>query len=88
MKRMIHLSVLALALAPALALAQAAPSATPYPQWDELTPAQRDALVTPLRERWDAALQRAQASLAGGITDWVVEIEGRDRSAPRTATAR
>jgi hypothetical protein len=54
MNRMIHLSVLALALLPALAFAQAAPTPTQYPQWDELTPAQRDALITPLRERWNA----------------------------------
>ena len=54
MKRMIRLTVLALALLPAFAFAQARPAAVPYPEWDQLTPAQREALVTPLRERWNA----------------------------------
>ena len=65
MNRMIRLSVLILALSPALAQSQA--GTTPYPEWDRLTPAQRDALVAPLRERWDAnpderarMLERAQ----------------------------
>jgi hypothetical protein len=64
----IRLTALALALWPALALAQAAPvAAPPPPEWDQLTPAQRDALVAPLRERWNAnpaerarMLERAQ----------------------------
>ena len=54
MRRTIHFAVLALALLPALAFAQAPPTATQYPEWDKLTPAQRDALITPLRERWNA----------------------------------
>ena len=54
MNHMTRLSVLALALLPALAYAQATPTATQYPEWDKLTPAQRDALITPLRERWNA----------------------------------
>ncbi len=43
MNRMIRTTVLALALWPALALAQAQPAATPLPAWEQLTPAQRDA---------------------------------------------
>ena len=54
MNRMIRLTVLALALLPAVAFAQASPAATQYPEWDRLTPAQREALVAPLRERWNA----------------------------------
>ena len=54
MKRTIRLTVLALALVPAFASAQAREAATQFPEWDKLTPAQRDALVTPLRERWNA----------------------------------
>lgn len=30
------------------------PSATPLPAWEQLTPAQRETLVAPLRERWNA----------------------------------
>ena len=67
MNRMIRLTLLALALLPALALAQASPAATQYPEWDKLTPAQREALVAPLRERWNSnpderarMVQRAQ----------------------------
>ena len=55
MNRMIRTTVLALALWPALALAQAQPAAAPLPAWEQLTPAQRNALVAPLRERWNAA---------------------------------
>ena len=54
MNRMIRLTVLALALLPALAFAQASPAAMQYPEWDKLTPAQREALVAPLRERWNS----------------------------------
>ncbi|HEY4582923.1 MAG TPA: DUF3106 domain-containing protein [Lysobacter sp.] len=43
----------ALLLAPALAVA-AQPATAPLPDWDRLTPAQREVLVAPLRERWDA----------------------------------
>ena len=41
-----------LALAPTTALAQEA-KADAMPAWDQLTPAQRDALIAPLRERWN-----------------------------------
>ena len=54
MNRMIHLTILALALLPALAFAQASPAATQYPEWDKLTPVQREALIAPLRERWNS----------------------------------
>ena len=54
MKRMIRFTFLALALLPAIAFAQANPAPVQYPEWDQLTPAQREALVTPLRERWNA----------------------------------
>ena len=54
MNRLIHPAILVLALLPALAFAQAQPTATSYPEWDRLTPAQREALIAPLRERWNA----------------------------------
>ena len=54
MSRMIRFTVLSLALLPAFAFAQASPAATQYPEWDQLTPAQREALIAPLRERWNA----------------------------------
>lgn len=41
-----------LAAAPLASRAQAAPSA--LPDWDRLTPAQRELLVAPLRDRWNA----------------------------------
>lgn len=56
-----HLTLLAALLlaggATPLAIAQeAAPAeaATSLPAWDQLTPAQRDLLVAPMRERWDS----------------------------------
>lgn len=55
MTRLIRSALLALALCPAFAFAQATTTAaTQYPDWDQLTPAQRDALVAPLRERWNS----------------------------------
>lgn len=54
MKRTIRLTLLVLALWPAFAFAQAQPATAQYPEWDKLTPAQRDALVAPLRERWNS----------------------------------
>ena len=54
MTRMIRSTLLALALWPAFAFAQTPATATQYPDWDQLTPAQRDALVAPLRERWNS----------------------------------
>lgn len=52
MNRTIRPAVLALALWPAFAFAQA--QSAQYPEWDRLTPAQRDALIAPLRERWNS----------------------------------
>jgi hypothetical protein len=68
MTRMIRSTLLALALWPAFAFAQTpATAATQYPEWDQLTQAQRDAIVAPLRERWNSnpaerarMLERAQ----------------------------
>ena len=54
MNRMIRPTLLALVLWPAFAFAQAQPAATQYPEWDKLSPAQRDALIAPLRERWNS----------------------------------
>lgn len=53
MTRVIRSSLLALVLWPAFAFAQAPTTAAQPPDWDQLTPAQRDALVAPLRERWN-----------------------------------
>ena len=51
-------AALALACAPALA---ADPAATALPAWEQLTPAQREQLIAPLRERWNAEpAQRAR----------------------------
>lgn len=52
-RRTIRFGLFALALWPAFACAQAQPVATPYPEWDKLTPAQRETLIAPLRERWN-----------------------------------
>lgn len=54
MTRIIRSTLLALALWPAFAFAQTPAATTRYPDWDQLTPAQRDALVAPLRERWNS----------------------------------
>ena len=61
---------LMIASAPVLADPPAAPAATaakPLPAWEQLTPAQRDALIAPIRDRWNTQpdertrmLERAQ----------------------------
>lgn len=43
----------ALALLPAAALARQAEPTAPLPAWDQLTQAQRDQLIAPVRERWN-----------------------------------
>jgi hypothetical protein len=45
------LLVLALAAGPALA---SPPVPTPLPAWDQLSPAQRDLVIAPLRDRWNS----------------------------------
>ena len=45
---------LVLLLAPAFAMAQNKPvSPAPLPEWDQLSSAQRDVLIAPLRDRWN-----------------------------------
>ena len=53
--RTIRIALLTLALWPVFAFAQAQPTTTQYPEWDQLTPAQREALIAPLRERWNSS---------------------------------
>lgn len=48
-----------LAAMPALA----APAATPLPAWEQLTPSQRELLIRPVRERWDAEPGKRQRML-------------------------
>ena len=52
--------LVALALAHADALEQDAnkPAATPLPAWDQLTPAQRELLIAPVRDRWNREPER------------------------------
>lgn len=50
------LFVLVLLLAPLFAMAQDTPAtSTPLPEWDQLTSAQRDELIAPLRDRWNSS---------------------------------
>jgi predicted Fe-S protein YdhL (DUF1289 family) len=55
-----------LALAPAAALAQDAsrPAATPLPAWDQLTPAQRELLIAPVRDRWNREPEKRERFMA------------------------
>lgn len=57
MNRLRPLSIAATALVLALAAGSALASpqaATPLPAWDQLSPAQRDLVIAPLRDRWNA----------------------------------
>ncbi|TYT23144.1 DUF3106 domain-containing protein [Luteimonas viscosa] len=47
------LLVLVLATAPLAAFAQSSAPAAPLPSWEQLTPAQRELLLAPVRERWN-----------------------------------
>lgn len=50
------LLALVLLLAPAFAVAQDKPAtATPLPEWDQLSSAQRNDLIAPLRDRWNSS---------------------------------
>ncbi len=50
------LLVLVLLLAPLFAMGQNKPATTtPLPEWDQLTSAQRDELIAPLRDRWNSS---------------------------------
>ena len=50
------LLVLVLLLAPMFAMAQEKPATTPpLPEWNQLTSAQRDVLIAPLRDRWNSS---------------------------------
>ena len=55
--RFATLIVLALAAVPVFAAPPCAPAAAtaqPMPSWEQLTPAQRDLLIAPMRDRWNA----------------------------------
>ena len=54
MKTLLQLALLALTVAPLGAFAeQVAPA--PLPEWNQLTAAQREVLIAPMRERWNAS---------------------------------
>ena len=56
MKQHRNLILLVLLLAPALAMAQDKPAnPAPLPEWDQLSGAQRDDLIAPLRDRWNSS---------------------------------
>lgn len=54
--------VLLLALCAGAAFAQQGPASTP-PAWEQLTPAEQELLVAPLRERWNANPRMRQRML-------------------------
>ena len=80
MNRTIRLTVLALSLWPAFAFGQSATVAMQYPEWDQLTPTQRDALIAPLRERWNRNPDE-RARMAERAQRWTsMPREQRDRA--------
>lgn len=54
MKTALSYSLLGLLLLTGSVLAQSTPAPQALPEWDKLTPQQREALVAPVRERWNA----------------------------------
>lgn len=70
MKTFARLTFLALLLGPLLAHGQqAAPRPAPLPTWDQLTPAQRDVLTAPLRDRWNNSPE-SRASMLDRAQRW------------------
>ena len=57
-----------------LLLACAAPAfaqqAPPLPEWDKLTPAQREALIAPVRERWNNTPPERRQNLLDRAQRW------------------
>lgn len=65
-------SITALLLALAFALpaaAQPSDSAAPLPAWDQLTQAQREALIAPMRQRWNDHPEK-RAHMLGHAERW------------------
>lgn len=58
---LLALALLLAGLSPAIASDQ--DTATPLPTWDRLSPAQRETLIAPLRERWNAEPESRQRLL-------------------------
>jgi hypothetical protein len=58
---LLALALLLAAVSPATASEQA--TTAPLPTWDKLTPAQRETLIAPLRERWNAEPESRQRLL-------------------------
>lgn len=87
-----------LLLAPSVAFAQQ--PAAELPAWDQLTPQQREQLVAPVRERWNASSQDKRAHLLEHAVRWQSmtpeqrerarhgERRWRDMSPERRAQAR
>ena len=55
MHRILILALLALALLPAAAFAQQVAPAAALPAWEQLSDAQREQLIAPIRDRWNSA---------------------------------
>ena len=65
------LIVLVLLLAPMFAMAQDKPaSTTPLPEWDQLTSAQRNDLIAPLRDRWKTMPTDTRQRAHHGMQRW------------------
>ena len=72
---------LALLLAPILAMAQVKPATdAPMPEWDQLTSAQRNDLIAPLRDRWNNSPEE-RTRLYTRATRWkVMPADARERA--------
>lgn len=62
MRALVILALFGLSIGTGLSPAHATEK-TPLPPWDQLTPAQQNALTAPLRERWDQQPQARQGML-------------------------
>lgn len=80
MKTLLVALVLALCALPGIAAAQA-PDAV-LPDWERLEPAQRDLLIAPMRERWDAHPE-ARARMLDHARRWQALPPGQRQRAQR-----
>ena len=77
---------LALALAllcalPAFAQQQAAPASPAPPAWEQLTPAERDVLIAPLRDKWNTADTAQRQRMLSHAQRWTTMTPEQRRDA-------
>ena len=81
MHRILTLVLLALALLPAAAFAQQVAPAAALPAWEQLSDAQREQLIAPIRDRWNSAPASDRSRMLERAKRWqAMPPEARQRA--------